>query len=215
MSLEGYVSKTVERRASERSWHRLVMELGSHLDWDDVPADVKKSLLDEAERARAAALEDLGSGHGGGGLWNPAWTPAVRRSYSRLVINTRALDEFESAIDLVLRGDPLTVAEALTDLMFVGDFGPVRWKDREPMRGAPKAGERTLLRFERVRERLHEEGSADALPDRRPLPPGILLPDGHGRPHKRNSRPAPRRVLLKEVVRAEHERFRVTREAES
>jgi hypothetical protein len=214
LSVEGYVSNTVERRESERAWHKLVMELGGHLEWDDVPADIKQSLLDEAERAGAAARADLGSGQGGGGLWSPAWAPAVRRSYSRLVVTTRALDDFESTIDLLVRGDPFTVAEALTDLTSVGDFGPVRWKDGEPMRGAPRAGERTLLRVERVRERLHEEGSAEALRDRRPLPPGIVLPDGHGRAHKRNSRPAPRRVLLKAVVRAERERFRVTREAE-
>jgi hypothetical protein len=46
------------------------------------------------------------------------------------------------------------------------------------------------------------------------LPPGVLLPDGHGRPYGRNSRRAPSKELLDAVVKAERERFRVTREAE-
>jgi hypothetical protein len=65
-----------------------------------------------------------------------------------------------------------------------------------------------------MQQRLREEGSAEALRDRRPLPPNILLPGGNGRAYGRNSRPAPRRALLDAAVRAQREFFLVMREAE-
>jgi hypothetical protein len=185
--------------------------------WDDVPAEIRKSLCQEAEEGRGGARKEIGSTHGGHRLWDSAWTPRIRRPDKRLDISTGTFDVSELEDGIALGADPddlLVVAEALAHLKLVQELGPSRWSHGQPARGAPRAGEQTLLRLERLRERLHEEGSAEALRDRRPLPPGILLPDGHGRAHKRNSRRAPRKALLDAVVRVERERFRVTREAE-
>lgn len=199
----------------ERAWHKLVMRLEGYRNWDEIPEDTKQSLYDEAEKARAAALEDVGLGRGGGGaLWDSPWTPKVRRSYARLAVTTRPLSLSESATDVVLRGDSLVVAEALANLTVIGEFGPARWKDGKPLRGAPRAGEHTLLRLTRMSQRLREEGSAEAVRDRRPLPEDVLLPGSHGRVYGRYSRRAPRMPLLYAASQAERERFRVMREAE-
>jgi hypothetical protein len=212
---DGYVSNAVERGALEREWHKLVMRLEGFLAWSDVPEDIKKSLLNQADKARVAALEDIDPARGGGGgFWDRPWIPAVPRSYLRLDFTTRALDAFESGIDRIMRGNSSLVAELLPDLRIVGEFGPRRWKDGKPLVGAPQAGEQTVLRLRRMRERLREEGSAEAVRDRRPLPDHVLLPGGHGRRYGRYSRRAPRIALLKAAVRAERERLRVMREAE-
>jgi hypothetical protein len=212
---DGYVSNAVERGALEREWHKLVMRLEGFLAWSDVPEDIKKSLHNQADKARVAALEDIDPARGGGGgLWDRPWIPAVPRSYLRLDFTTRALDAFESGIDRIMRGNSSLVAELLPDLRIVGEFGPRRWKDGKPLVGAPQAGEQTVLRLRRMRERLCEEGSAEAVRDRRPLPDHVLLPRGHGRRYGRYARRAPRIALLKAAVRAERERLRVTREAE-
>jgi hypothetical protein len=190
------------------------MRLDGLFTWNDVPEDLKKSLQAQADKARATALEDIGSARGGGGLWDGSWTPTVSRSYARPDLATRALDAFESGIDRIMRDSSSVGAEALPDLRIVGAFGPRRWKDGEPLRGAPQRGELTLLRLNRMSERLREEGSPEAVRDRRPLPKDVVLPRGQGRRYGRYSRPAPRNPLLKAAVRAERERLRVVREAE-
>src|SRR5215216_1118107 len=181
----GYLNTAVERGKLGRDWHKLVIRLDGVLSWSDVPDDLKKSLHDQADKARVVALEDIDPARGGGGgLWDRPWTPALRRSHTRLDLTTRELDVFESEIDRLVRGNSSVGAEAPSaDLRVVGGFGPSRWKDGEPLLGAPEAGEQTLLRLTRMRERLGEEGSPEAVRDRRPLPGEVLLPGGHGRVH--------------------------------
>jgi hypothetical protein len=192
------------------------MSVDDYGNWDDVPSKIRQSLCEEAEKARREARKEIGSTHGGHRLWESAWTPRSRRPYRRLDLAAATPDV--PVLDGVVLGpdleDRLVVHEALAYLKSVQELGPSRWRTGQPGRGRPRSGEQTLLRFERVRERLHEEGSAEALRDRRPLPPGIVLPAGHGRRYGRNSRTAPSKKLLNAVVRAERERFRVTREAE-
>jgi hypothetical protein len=217
VTLVGYLTSSVNWNPRERVWQRLMVSLDGYEKWDDIPAQTKKALREEAEKAQRAAQSEIGSTHGGHRLWESAWTPRNRRLYRRLDLSTSTSEVTESGDGAVLGPDPddlLVVADALSHLKSVQDLGPSRWRDGQPARGAPRAGEQTLLRFERVCERLREEGSADALRDRRPLPPAILLPRGHGRAHGRNSRRAPRKALLDAAVRVERERLRVTREAE-
>jgi hypothetical protein len=217
VTLVGYVTSSVTWSPRERVWQRLVVSMEGYAKWDDVPAQIKRSLCEEAEKARTTAGNEVGSTHGGHRLWESAWTPRSRRRYRQLDLTTGMPEVSESENGVVLGQDSddlLVVSEALAYLKSVQELGPSRWRNGKPAQGAPRAGEQTLLRLERVRERLHEEGSAEALRDRRPLPPGILLPRGHGRKYGRNSRPAPRKTLLGAAVQAGRERFRVTREAE-
>lgn len=187
--------------ARERPWHRLVLSLDAYPRWNFAPDDLRDALLREAQAELSEAMKELG---------------VARRdsAYPQDGVAPWLVSKAPNAKRELFPSDPVTAAWVVADGLTVIDSRVRRWKDGEPGRGRPRAGDATSLRLGRMLRRLREEGSAEAVRDRRSLPADILLPGGHGRRYLRHSRPAPSATLLALSARVERERTRVFREAE-
>lgn len=200
MTLGDFVSSSAVASSTERQWHKLIVALDGFERWDDVPSELRKQVQREAECGNFEVLTRFTSATERGieaDAPSIEWSSGVGPVYRRN-----------------LRADPVTAGLIADSRLSVVDVAAKRWKKGAPAQGRPSAGDVTILRLTRMVERLHEEGSAQAVADRRSLPEQLALPPGHGRRYGRHARPKPSSSLVRAGVAGERERARVFREAE-